>query len=129
MSSHLVDGLGTTEALAAVFSDASVLQAMLDIESALARVQADLRIIPASAATAIAAAAHADQFDAASLAREARASATPVVPLVTALRERVVSLDGEAAAFVHWGVTSQDISDTALVMLLRRTVPLLGGTQ
>ena len=42
MSSHLVDGLGTTDALAAVFSDGPVLQAMLDVESALARVQGEL---------------------------------------------------------------------------------------
>jgi 3-carboxy-cis,cis-muconate cycloisomerase len=129
MSSHLVDGLGTTDALAAVFSDESVLQAMLDVESALARVQGELGVIPENAATAIAAAAHADQFDAASLAREARASATPIVPLVAAFRERVASVDADAASFVHWGVTSQDISDTALVMLLKRTVPLIGGTQ
>jgi 3-carboxy-cis,cis-muconate cycloisomerase len=129
MSSHLVDGLGTTDALAAVFSDESVLQTLLDVESALARVQAGLGIIPSGAAVAIAAAAHADQFDAAALAREARASATAIVPLVAALRQRVVSADPASASFVHWGVTSQDISDTALVMLVKRTVPLIGGTQ
>ena len=38
-------------------------------------------------------------------------------------------MDSGSASFVHWGVTSQDISDTALVMLLKRTVPLIGGTQ
>ena len=58
MSAHrLIDGLATTEALAGVFSDASVLQAMLDFEVALARVQARAGIIPAAAAAAIAAAA------------------------------------------------------------------------
>jgi 3-carboxy-cis,cis-muconate cycloisomerase len=129
MSSHLVDGLGTTDALAAVFSDGSVLQAMLDVESALARVQAGLGIIPAGAAVAIAAAARADQFDAAALAREARASATPIVPLVAVLRQRVASTDPGSASFVHWGVTSQDVSDTALVTLLKRTVPFIGATQ
>jgi 3-carboxy-cis,cis-muconate cycloisomerase len=51
------------------------------------------------------------------------------VPLVAALRARVASVDADAAAFVHWGVTSQDVSDTALVMLLKRTVPIVGGTQ
>src|SRR6188508_658733 len=112
MSSHLVDGLGTTDALAAVFSDESVLQAMLDIESALARVQSGLGLVPEKAAAAIVAAARADHFDAAALAREARASATPMVPLVAALRERVASADSGSAAFVHLGVTSQDISDT-----------------
>ena len=129
MSSHLVDGLGTTDALAAVFSDESVLQAMLDVESALARVQAALGVIPKNAATAIATVARADQFDAAALGRGARASGTPIVPLVAAFRARVASVDASAASFVHWGVTSQDISDTALVMLLKRTLPLIGGTQ
>lgn len=129
MSSHLVDSLGTTDALAAVFSDGAVLQAMLDVESALARVQGELGVIPENAATAIAAAAHADQFDAAALAREARAAATPIVPLVAAFRERVASVDADAASFVHWGVTSQDISDTALVILLKRAVPIIDATQ
>src|SRR6266566_434384 len=106
MSSHLVDGLGTTDALAAAFSDDSVLQTMLNVESALARVQGELGVIPENAATAIAAAAHADQFDAASLAREARASATPILPLVAGFRERVASVDADAASYVHRGVTS-----------------------
>jgi 3-carboxy-cis,cis-muconate cycloisomerase len=129
MSSHLVDGLATTDALAAVFSDESVLQAMLDVESALARVQAMLGIIPGSAAAAIVKAARASEFDATAIARAARASATPIVPLVAALRERVASVDGDCASSVHYGVTSQDISDTALVMLLTRAVPIIGGTQ
>ena len=129
MSSHLVDGLGTTDALAAVFSDASVLQAMLDVEAALARVQSGLGLVPQAAAAAIMAAARADHFDAAALAREARASATPIVPLVSALRQRVAVADSGSAEFVHLGVTSQDISDTALVILLKRTLPILGGTQ
>ncbi len=129
MSSHLVDGLGTTDALAAVFSDESVLQAMLDIESALARVQSGLGLVPEKAAAAIVAAARADHFDAAALAREARASATPIVPLVAALRERVASVASDSAAFVHLGVTSQDISDTALVLLIKRTLPIIGATQ
>src|SRR6187402_2543762 len=98
MSSHLVDGLGTTDALAAVFSDESVLQAMLDVESALAKVQGELGLIPATAVAAIAAAARADHFDAASIALEARACATPIVPLVAALRERVASVDAGSAS-------------------------------
>jgi 3-carboxy-cis,cis-muconate cycloisomerase len=129
MSSHLVDGLGTTDALAAVFSDESVLQVMLDLESALARVQSGLGLVPEKAAAAIVAAARADYYDAASLAREARASATPIVPLVAALRRRVASVDSDSASFVHLGVTSQDISDTALVLLLKRARPIIGATQ
>src|SRR5436190_6249847 len=129
MSSHLVDGLGTTDALAAVFSDESVLQAMLDVEAARARAQCGLGLVPPTAAAAIVAAARADHFDAAALAREARASGTPIVPLVAALRQRVAAVDAGSAGFVHLGVTSQDVSDTALVILLKRTLPLIGGTQ
>lgn len=129
MSSHLVDGLGTTDALTAVFADASVLQAMLDVESALAKVQGELGLIPHTAVAAIAAAARADHFDAAALARHARAAGTPLVPLVAALRARVTFADAGSAPFVHWGVTSQDISDTALVVLLKRAVPVIDATQ
>src|SRR6187397_2600928 len=111
MSSHLVDGLGTTDALAAVFSDESVLEAMLDVESALARVQSGLGLVPQAAAAAIVAAARADH-DAAALAREGRAHGTPLVPLVAALRQRHAAVEAGSAEFVHLGVTSQDISDT-----------------
>ena len=86
MGTRLIDTLGTTDALAAVFSDVSLLQSLLDVEAALARVQARLGIIPASAAEAIQAAAVAANFDAAAIARDARQSGTPVIPLVQALR-------------------------------------------
>ena len=129
MSGHLVDGLGTTEALAAVFSDAAVLQAMLDVESALARVQARLGIIPERAAESIAACARAELFDAAAIAQDGRASATPVVPFVAALRDRVAGVDPDSAPFVHRGITSQDVSDTALVLSIARAGAVIGGTQ
>ena len=77
-------------------------------------------MIPARAADVIAAAARADGFDAAAIAREARASGTIVIPLVAALTARVRAADEESAKFVHWGATSQDIADTALVLTLKR---------
>ena len=72
------------------------------------------------AADAIGRAASARDFDAAALAREARASGTIAVPLVAVLTERVRAFDADAARFVHWGATSQDIVDTALVLLINR---------
>ena len=112
--------LATTDALDAVFSDTSIVQAMLDVEAALARAEAKAGVIPKDAAEAIGRAATARDFDAATLVREARASGTIAVPLVAVLTERVRAFNVDAARFVHWGATSQDIVDTALVLLINR---------
>ncbi len=120
MSVRLRDALATTESLAAVFSDASILQAMLDFESALARAQARTGVIPQPAAEAIAAAARAENFDASQLSKSALRAGTLAIPLVKLLTERVRAADPSAAGFVHWGATSQDVTDTALVLLLQR---------
>lgn len=124
---RLIDSLATTEPLAELFSDHSVLQAMLTFESALARAEAQCNIIPQSAADLIASAAQheAQNLDAAAIAREAQLSATPAIPLVKALTERVRAKNSAAAGFVHWGATSQDVCDTALVLLLKRAQPIL----
>ena len=126
MSAHrLIDALATSDAVSDAFSDTAVLQAMLDFEVALARVEARAGIIPVAAADAIAAAAQVEAFDAVAIAREARTSATASIPLVAALTERVRAASPENAAYVHWGATSQDVADTALVLLLARVRPAL----
>src|SRR5690349_1876948 len=117
MSSQLTGCLGTTPTLAEVFSDAAVLAALLRFEAALARAQAQLGIIPAATAECIERVSPAD-FDVHALARDARRSATPVIPFVEALTHRVEQTNAAAAGFVHWGTTSQDVLDTALVLLL-----------
>jgi 3-carboxy-cis,cis-muconate cycloisomerase len=122
---RLIDSLATTEPLANVFSDRSVLQAMLDFEVALARAEAELKIIPQSAARAIARAARAEGYDAAALTRQTLRAGTPGIPLVKALREKVGQEDPEAANFVHWGATSQDVADTALILLLKKAATIL----
>jgi 3-carboxy-cis,cis-muconate cycloisomerase len=127
MSAFLVNSLATTDALSAVFEDESVLQALLDVEAAIGRVLSRSHTIPAAAARAITGAARSDGFRAGALAAEARMSGTVVIPLVKALTERVRSGDPDSAGFVHWGVTSQDVSDTALVLLLRRARLLLAA--
>ncbi|HWJ56774.1 MAG TPA: lyase family protein, partial [Vicinamibacterales bacterium] len=123
---RIVDALATTDALSAIFDDASTVQVLLDVEAALARAQAGLGAIPASAAWAITQAARADGFDADVLAREARASATIVIPLVAALTARVEAIDPVAARYVHWGATSQDIADTAMSLLIDRACAAMG---
>jgi 3-carboxy-cis,cis-muconate cycloisomerase len=125
MAVRLIDSLTTTAPMAQLFSDESVLQAMLDFEVALARAEAHLGIIPQSAAEAIAKAAQVATFDTAALAQATLRVGTPGIPLVKALTERVRALDGDAAGFVHWGATSQDVADTALVLLLKQAQPLL----
>ena len=125
MSARLLASLGTTEEFADLFSDSSVLEALLAFESALARAQACLGLIPQSAAAAISRAAVADGFDAAAIAREARQSATIALPLVNALAARVREIDEPSARFVHWGATSQDAIDTAIVLLLGRAQGIL----
>jgi 3-carboxy-cis,cis-muconate cycloisomerase len=127
MPARLIDSLATTDALAELFSDQSVLQAMLDFEVALARAEAGAGVIPKSAADGIAAAAKADGFDIAALVRDTLRNGTPGVPLAKALTERVRAKNPEAAGFVHWGATSQDVADTALVLLLKRAQPILAA--
>jgi 3-carboxy-cis,cis-muconate cycloisomerase len=120
MPVRLIESLATTGPLADVFSDQSVLQAMLDFEVALARAQSRLKVIPRSAANAIAASAKAEAFDPAALADAILRTGAAAIPLVEALTERVRGIDSTAAGFVHWGATSQDVADTALVIVLKR---------
>lgn len=125
MPVSLIDCLATTEALAEVFSDESVLQAMLDFEKGLARAEAKVGVIPQSAADAIAAAADPAAFDFAALSRESLRAGTLSIPLVKRLIEIVRYHLEPAAAFVHFGATSQDVSDTALILLLKRADDLI----
>ena len=125
MPVRVIDSLATTEPLAVAFSDASVLEAILRFETALARCQARLGIIPLAAARAIAAAADVENFDPAALARETLRAGTPAIPLVQALTRLIRKRSAPAAGSVHWGATSQDVTDTALVLLLKQVQPIL----
>jgi 3-carboxy-cis,cis-muconate cycloisomerase len=122
MPSRLIDYFAASSALSDVFSDTAVISAMLRFETALARAQARLGMIPESAAAAI---GRAGRLEVPSLAEQARESASLAIPFVRALTERVGGIDPEAAGFVHWGATSQDLLDTALVLLLRRAREIL----
>jgi 3-carboxy-cis,cis-muconate cycloisomerase len=102
---------------------AAWLAAMLDVEAALARAEARTGLVPEDAAEAIAAACRAEFFDPAELGRRARESANPVVPLVKELTARVPPA---AAAYVHWGATSQDVLDTAAMLVTRRALRPVG---
>jgi 3-carboxy-cis,cis-muconate cycloisomerase len=125
MSARLIEALATTGPLAESFSDRSVLQAMLDFEVALARAEAVAGVIPLAAADAIASAANPEAFDVGKLAYETLRAGTPGIPLAKALTAVVRGKDAAAAGFVHWGATSQDVADTALVLLLKRARAIL----
>ena len=127
MPVRLIDSLATTAPLAEIFSDEQILQAMLDFEAALARAEARVDVIPLAAADAIANAARADGFDVAKLSSETLRAGTPAIPVVKTLTERVRASDPDAARFVHWGATSQDVTDTALVLLLARARKILAA--
>jgi 3-carboxy-cis,cis-muconate cycloisomerase len=98
------------------------LEAMLEFESGLARAEASLGIVPADAADAIADRCRAELYDFDALLLEGRSVGSPPEPLVRALRDAV---GGDAARFVHWGATSQDVMDTASMLVARRALDLI----
>ncbi|MFG1639301.1 lyase family protein [Amycolatopsis sp. NPDC049252] len=102
--------------------DEAWLRAMLDAEAALARAQARLGTVPSAAADAITEAAGSARIDVVELARGSRATANPVVGLVKALTSAVGAIAPEAAEYVHRGSTSQDIFDTAMMLVAARTL-------
>jgi 3-carboxy-cis,cis-muconate cycloisomerase len=115
----------SSAAMRAVCDDVAYLQNMLDFEAALARAEAAAGVIPASAAGPIANACKAGAFDLATLAQAATRSGNLAIPLVKALTADVAKADAEAARYVHWGATSQDVIDTAAVLTLRAGIDAL----
>jgi 3-carboxy-cis,cis-muconate cycloisomerase len=115
----LLDPLFGSAAMGEVFSDAARVQHMLDFEGALARAEARCGVIPAAAAPAITSKCKAELIDSQALATATALSVNPAIPLVKQLTALVSKDDLEAARFVHWGATSQDVNDTGLVLQIR----------
>jgi 3-carboxy-cis,cis-muconate cycloisomerase len=104
-------------------SDAAYVRGMLDAEAALARAQAALGLAPAAAAVAVsAAAADHGRYDVRDLALRARSGGNPVIPLVADLTAAVGERDADATPYVHRGATSQDIWDTAAMLVASRSL-------
>jgi 3-carboxy-cis,cis-muconate cycloisomerase len=118
----LADALYTTPEMAALFSGAGHVRRMLDFEAALARAEARAGVIPADAAEAIGAACRVELFDVPALLRETAVAGTLAIPLAKALTAKV---GGEAGRYVHWGATSQDVIDTAIVLQMRDGLDVL----
>jgi 3-carboxy-cis,cis-muconate cycloisomerase len=122
IDSSIYGGLFTTPAMRALFADEARLQRMLDVEAALARAEAKLGLIPTEAAAEITAKADVSRFDLAAIGRGTKLVGYPIVPLIKALSQACA---GDAGRWVHWGATTQDIIDTALVLQLRDGLELI----
>lgn len=114
----------TTDALASATSDRAWLLAMLSFEAALARAEANLGVVPADAALAIERCCHEpwDDLTPAALGRRGRLSGNPAVPFVAELRSR---LPAGAARWAHFGATSQDVLDSALMLVAREVLDIV----
>jgi 3-carboxy-cis,cis-muconate cycloisomerase len=121
----LLGPLFSSADMRAVMADTARLQRMLDVEYALARAEAALGVIPKKAAKPIGDCCWAEKFDIAALGEAAVASGNVAIPLVKALTEAVRKRDADSAGYVHWGATSQDIIDTALMLDLRAAIDIL----
>jgi 3-carboxy-cis,cis-muconate cycloisomerase len=123
--SPLLAPMLSSAAMRVVCDDATYLQRMLDFEAALARAESATGVIPASAAGPIATACKAESFDPGALAEAATRSGNLAIPLVKALTAKVAKADADAARYVHWGATSQDVIDTAAMLTLRAAIDAL----
>lgn len=122
MDSYLFSPLFSDAEVAEQFSDTQLVRAMLEVESALAIVEGRLGVIPAEAADQIVDVAARMEVDFDRLRSEVKKSGVPVIDLVRQLRTQI---EGDAADYVHWGVTSQDILDTANVLQIRTALEVL----
>lgn len=114
------DAFGTP-AMRAVFADRALIARYVEVEVALARVEAHTGVIPPEAAEEIAAKADAAALDLDQLRRETDNVGYPILPLVRQLAAQC----GEAGRWLHWGATTQDIMDTAVVLQLRDALALV----
>ena len=127
MPSHILDSLflkdlyGTAE-MRLVFDDMSLLQKWLDAENALAQAEAELGIIPASAAQEIARCAVADRLDVSRIKQLIDQTVHPIVPLIRVLKD---ACSGDAGEYIHWGATTQDIMDTAMILQAKEATVIL----
>jgi 3-carboxy-cis,cis-muconate cycloisomerase len=122
---NLFDDFLSTDEINAVFDAPRVVQSMLDFECALAQAQAEIGLIPKEAAGPIAKACDASLYDIPALLQAARRAGSLAIPLVKALTAQTARLDEEAARHVHKGSTSQDVIDTANVLMTREALAVI----
>lgn len=113
--------------MASIFDDRTCLQGMLDFEAALARAEAEAGVIPGEAVPAIETECRAELYDIPAIGRAATLAGNPAIPLVKALTARVAAVDPEAAKWVHYGATSQDVIDSGHAQQYRAAQELVLG--
>ena len=123
----LLDPLFRWEPVAKLFRDDNYLQTMLDFEAALTQAEASSGIVPSSVANTIAAKCRVELFDKQKLSEDAGLAGNVAIPLVKQLKALALADNKDAAGFVHWGATSQDAIDTALVLQLREALALISA--
>jgi len=114
------DAFGTA-AMREVFSDHALISRYIEVEIALAKAEARCGVIPQAAADAIAARTDVAALDFDALRRETDIVGYPILPLVHQIAQQC----GEAGRYVHWGATTQDIMDSALVLQLRAGLAII----
>lgn len=124
---RLLDRLFMSDRMREIFSDRRRLQEMLHFEAALARAEARLGVIPSSVVPVIESQCHAELFDMEKLGRDAALAGNSAIPLVKELTALVARRDSDAMPFVHWGATSQDVTDTGLILQLRDALDLVSA--
>lgn len=124
-NNQLFDVYFTAPAMRQIFCDHGRVQGMLDFEAALARAQARVGVIPATAVAAINAACKAELYDFQALAHAIASAGNSAIPLVKMLGKAIAASDSEAERYVHLGATSQDAMDTGLVLQLLAAVDLI----
>ncbi|MDP3136911.1 MAG: lyase family protein, partial [Burkholderiaceae bacterium] len=123
----IFEGFLSTPQAVCAFEPDSFVAAMLRFEAALAQAQGASGLIPAPAAALIAQACVPDRFDAAQIMRDSARAGSVAIPLVQALKAQVACNDPQAAAWVHFGSTSQDVIDTAAALCSAPLLRLIEG--
>lgn len=121
----LTSAIFSSEGMRQVFSPENTVQRMLDFEAALTRGLACEDVIPATAVEPVLACCNARDYDLDALALAARNAGNLAIPLVKQLTAKVAARDPDAARYVHWGSTSQDVIDTGMVLQLREALDLI----
>ena len=125
MSVSIFDSFLTTTEMIEVFDDSAIVQAMFQFEEALANAEAAAGVIPETAARAIASVCSAQLYDIPAIVQAGRRAGALAIPLVKELTKTVALYSQESASHVHWGSTSQDVLDTAMVLATRNAYSLL----
>ncbi|MBZ0299757.1 MAG: adenylosuccinate lyase [Anaerolineae bacterium] len=130
MPAHVTDSLFFRDlfgsaAMRAVFDDLNLLQKWLDYEAALARAEVTVGLVPAEAAAEITRQAQAAHMDVEAIKAGVDKTIHPLVPVIWQLSARC---EGRAGHYVHWGATTQDVMDTAIILQIKEALPLFEQT-